>query len=321
MNRLPEGVLLLERGASEFGLVKPTDVQAFYPKAPIINGLGDEISRIAGDQLVRATGYGSAFSGDASKTSLMDLMLIVGNPWTFYRHISQLREVKLGTTRLPGFHAEFNQDKGNFYLTTLYLPGSVRQAKIAVTPLDELSKHAERGRPGATEEKGSLYLAGRMHKAMFPIFVDNASPEEREKIDWSFNRARIDGIWLALGLMPRYFDFDQLAGTYVNLSYIADKRVEKANKSRTLLDKNYEDYQKMLVPMLNGFEEKGIISRIGGKHGLFEKNVSLSEEDVRKFLKESASNAFKVNFFQNIWTMGPLNGILYGLAKVKRARG
>lgn len=319
MNRSPEGILLLERNAPELRLVKPTDVQVFYPKVPTITGLADEISRISGDQLVRATGYGSAFSGDASKTSLMDLLLVVRNPWTFYRHVAELPEVKLGTTRLPGFHAEFNQDKGNFYLATLYLPGAVRQAKIAVIPLDELPKHAAGGRPGATEGKGSLYLAGRMQKAMFPIFVDNTNPEEREKINWSFNRARIDGVWLALGLMQRHFDFDQLAGTYVNLSYIADKRVEKANKSRILLDQNYKSYQRMLEPILSCFEANGIISLI--EAGLYEKNMSLPEEEVRKLLKEAASHAFKVNFFQNIWTMGPLKGAKYGLDKLTRVKG
>ncbi len=306
MNRSPEG--------------EANEIKTYYPKAPVVPGLADEISRIAGDQLVLGTGYGSAFSGDASKTSLMDLLLVVRNPWTFYRHVSQLPEVKLGTTRLPGFHAEFNLDKGNFYLSTLYLPGSIRHAKLWVIPLDELPKHAQGGRPGVAEGKGGLYLAGRMHKAMFPIFVDNATPEEQEKIDWSFNRARIDGVWLTLGLMPRIFDFNHLAETYVNLSYAADKRVEKAGKSLSLYTKNEPDYREMLTPIIACFVEKGILKPIEGEDG-FVKLMSPEKQDVQKWLQHCASEARKTNFLKNPLTFGLFEGITYGLAKVKRAHG
>lgn len=295
-----------------------TNFKAYYPKTPDIKGVADEISRIGGDQLVFGTGYGSAFSGDASKDSLMDLLLIVRNPWTFYRHAAKLPEVKLGTTRMPGFHAEWNQIKGNFYPATLYLPGSVRNAKIWVIPLDELPKHAQGASPDAADGKGGLYLAGRMQKAMFPVFVDNATPDERAKIDWSFNKARIDGVWLALGLMPEVFDFDHLAGTFVDLSYAADKRIEKAGKSLSLYNKNKPDYREMLTPILVCFAQNAIF-RLEGKDK-FVKLVSPDKPDVETLLKQCASMARSTNFFKNPITFGIPEGIVYGFKKVMRAR-
>lgn len=74
----------------------------------------------------------------------------------------------------------------------------------------------------------------------------------------------------------------------------------------------------MLDPILQRFEDFGIVERVDGY--IFEKRMSLTEGEVRQWLKESASHALRVNYFQNIWTMGPLTGALYGLAKVRRAK-
>lgn len=316
----PDRPKLLTWQSSELDLVSSCDIRTLYPRVPSIPGLSEEIDRIGGSQLVRGTGYGSAFNGDATKTSLMDILMIVRNSWAFYNEVAKLEEVELGTTRTPGFHAEFNLEKGNFYQATLYLIGKVQKAKLWVIPVDEFVKHAHGGRPNVPEGKGGLYLAGRMHKAMFPVFVDHATEEETEKIDTSFNRARIDGVWLALGLLSRYFTYDELAEKYVNLSYAADKRVEKADKSQTLLEKNREYYEQMLHPILSCFEEKGIIESVEGKDDLFMKQMSLQEAEVKRWLKQSAQRAFWVNFSQNPLTFGPLRGLGYGLAKVRRSR-
>lgn len=179
-------------------------------------------------------------------------------------------------------------------------------------------KHARGGRPDVSEGKGGLYLAGRMQKAMFPTLVDNATSEEQERIDLSFNRARIDGIWLALGLLSCYCTFDEIAEKYVNLSYAADKRVERANKSQSLLEKNYEYYEQMLRPILTCFVNKGIIEPVAERVDLFEKKISLAKGDIEKWLKECSKDALKVNIGFNIWTMGPFNGLGYEAEKVKR---
>ncbi len=314
-----EAVQQLNWQSPELGLVKPGDVLTYYPPKIENPALEAAIRRIGGDSIERAHGYGSSFSGDASKDSLMDILLIVRNPWLFYERAAVSREVKLGTTNNAGFHALWSYEKTNFHLGTIDLDGSKQGVKLAVISHDELLKHAKGGRPDP-EGKGMLYLAGRLHKVVLPLIIDNTTPEEQTEVDLAINRARIDGMWLALGLSPRYFDLDQLAGIYVNLSYAADKRVEKANKSQTLLFKKYEDYQQMLKPILGCFIEAEIIKPLPGEPGLYEKQMSLSEEIVRKWLQGSASHAFRVNFAQNIWTMGPLNGALYGLAKVKRAK-
>lgn len=315
MTNNPESVKLLDWDSPELGLIKPDDFPAFYPKAPVIPGLEEEIKRIGGDQLVRGSGYGSAFSGDASKTSLMDMLLVVKNPWSFYKYVTEIPEFRLGTTRMPGFHAEFNLEKGNFYLATVYPIGGPRGVKFWIIPLDELTKHSQGGLPSAPEGKGGLYLAGRMHKAMFPTFAENGIPDEQKQIDLAFNKARIDGVWLALGLMHRTFSRDQLAETYVNLSYAADKRVEQANKSQSLLYKNYDCYQQMLDPVISSFIESGLIRPISGEEGYI-KLMSLPEAEVNDWLKKCASQASKTNYIGNFLTMGGRIG--YAAHKVIR---
>ncbi|OGE62734.1 hypothetical protein A2964_01135 [Candidatus Daviesbacteria bacterium RIFCSPLOWO2_01_FULL_40_27] len=314
-----EGARELNLQSPELSLVRPDSFPTYYPPKIINLPLERAIRRIGGSSIERAHAYGSYVSGDAVKDSLMDILLIVRNPWLFYEEAAACRDIKLGTTNNPGFHALWSYKKGSYYLATLDLDGSRQKAKIAVISHDELLKHARGGRPDP-EGKGMLYQAGRLHKVALPIIFDDTTPEERSEIDRAVNRARIDGMWLALGSASRYFDFDQLAGIYVNLSYAADKRVEKANKSQTLLVRSYDDYWQMFDPMLRCFEGAGIIRPLTGEPGIYEKRMSLTGEVVRQWLKKSASHAFKVNFFQNIWTMGPLNGALYGLAKLKRAK-
>jgi len=314
-----ESVTQLNWKSPELGLVKPDSFPTYYPQKIENPALERAIKRIGGSSIERAYGYGSSFSGDTAKDSLMDILLIVRNPWLFYEEAAASRDVKLGTTRNGGFHALWSYEKTNFHLGTVNLDGSRQGIKIAVISHGELLKHARGGRPDA-EGKGMLYLAGRLHKVALPLIFDETTPQEQQEIDLAINQARIDGVWLALGLSPRYFDFDQLAGTYVNLSYAADKRVEKANKSQILLERSYVDYLLMLAPILLCFEEAGIMRQLIGEPGIYEKRMSLTEEAVKKWLKKSASHAIRVNFFQNIWTMGPLNGFKYGLAKVRRAK-
>lgn len=304
----------------ELLLIRPDAFPTFYPPNVINLELERAIRRIGGGSIKRAYGYGSGFSRVAAKDSLLDILLVVDNSWCFYDGAATSGIVKLGTTRNAGFHALWSYEKTNFHLGTVMLDGSPQGIKIAVISLGELSKHARGGRPN-TEGKGMLYLAGRLQKASLPIIFDDTTPEQQKDIDQAINQARIDGVLLAEALLPQYFSYRQLAEKYVDLSYIADKRVEKANKSLSLLDKNEDDYYRMLDPILRCFIEYGFIRPLNGEHNVYEKRMSLTEEDVKERLKASASHAFWVNFAQNIWTMGPLNGLLYGLAKFRRARG
>lgn len=312
----PDRPKLLTLQSQELALVGPRDFIAAYPSAPDIDGLRAEISRIGGKPLIRAHGYGSAFSSDARKGSRMDILLVVDNQYAAYYHLAKLPEVRLGSTRDPGFQSELNYLKGNFYLTRLNLNGKKREAKVWVISLDEFAKHARGGRPGVPDSKGGVYLSGRMHKAMFPIIVDNATPEQRDIFDTSFNQARLDGIWLTLGLSDQYVTYRELAEKYVNLSYAADRRVEKAGKSQSLLKKNDEFYEQMLRPIINCFVEKGILEPVEGKTDVYEKRMSLAKEDVEKWLKRGKNIALFKNIFLNYLTMGPWNSLGYELSKV-----
>ena len=194
--------------------------------------------------------------------------------------------------------------------------------KIGVIGHDEFLKHARGSMPYAMESgegKGFLYLAGRLQKAALVPIVSNANEAEQAQIDQAINQARIDGVWLTLGLMPNRFTFDQFANQYVGLSYLADRRVEKASKPKDLLYGSYEDYKAMFTPILDEFRRNGIIS--GERSGIFEKQKSLPEDAVREWLRKSGKHAFEVNFFQNPLTFGLGTGIWYGIAKIRRASG
>lgn len=312
---------ILSRKSPKLRIVKPDRFRTFYSPKPEISGLEEGIRRIGGGHIELALGYGSFFSGVASGDSIPDVLLSVRNPWRFYQFIASERDVKLGTIRDPGFHALWNTHKVNFYLGEVNLDGSKQDIKIGVIGHSEMLKHARGGMPGNKDGKGKLYLAGRLHKAVLAPILNETTPSAQQEIDLAINQARIDGVWLALGLLPRYFEFKDLTKTYVNLSYAADRRVEKANKAQSLLDNNEEYYRQMLYPILNAFKDCGIVQRTDSKSVIFEKRMSLTEEDVRKWLKESGTHAFIVNFFENIWTMRPFKGALYGLAKARRSRG
>lgn len=311
-----EAVRELTWTSPELSLIKPGDFPVYYP-APIENpALAQAIRNIGGGYIERAYGYGSAFSKDAAKGSLMDIFVVARNPWGFYSEAAQHKNILLGTTRDPGFHALWSYEKANFHLGNITFDGTTRGIKLWVMSHGELSAHAEGVMPTSGDNRKYLYAGGRLQKAMFPQIFDEATPGEGREIDLAFNQARLGGMWLALGLVPRIFDFAQLGCAYADLSYMGDRRVEQANKSQSLFNKNLPDYERMLNPILGCFREHGIIRQI--EEDVFETIASLRGDDVRGWLKECASHAFKTNFFKNTWTMGPFNGFKYGLAKVRR---
>lgn len=292
----------------------------YYPPAIDNPVLVKTLRAMGGGEIAAAHLYGSAASGDASKSSLTDVLVIVRNQVAFCDKAIIDGNLKLGTVRDSGFHGLWGEKKQNFYLTT------DGKYKIWVSTLREMISHANGALPGIEGGKGKGYAAGRWQKTEFPSVIDDATEDERLEIDLAFNQARLAGVRLALGLAPRVFALDQFADLYANLSYLADKRVEKADKSSTLVKNNYDHYVEMLTPILSCFVAKGILIEHYIKHGdtvetIYEKKMSLAEKEVKKWLKEGASNAFRTNFFKNIWTMGPWNSIKYGLSKVFRVFG
>lgn len=309
---------LLTFSSPKLNDIKPNSFPTFYSPKQEIPGLAEEIRKIGGNTIEMALGYGSTFSSVGAKDSLMDILLIVRNPGLFYSRAAEADNLKLGTFNSPAFHTVWDLIKANFHLGKVIINGSAKGIKLGVIDHDEFVRHARGGLPGVPNSKDYLYLSGRLHKAVLSPIIIDTTPDEQQEINLAVNQARIHGAWLTLGLIPRYFEFDQFAEQYTNLSYAADGRVEKKDKSKSLLNNNSQLYQEMLSPILDRLVEFGVIEIVN--ENIFEKRRSLSEEEVKKWLKKCKHHAEIVNILENTWTMGIGNGIGYEYRKIKRAK-
>ncbi len=301
--------------------INPESIETYHPKQEPIPGMVQALQKLSGGYIEVGFGYGSAFSKDAAADSVMDIMVVVRDPEKFYSHIQTVGGIKLGTIASSKFHALWNKHKVNFYLGELEVNGVKRTIKLGVIGHNEFLKHARGGGPAAMDKgegEGYEYLSGRLHKANVVVLHSEATPDEQKEINIAINQARIDAAQLtALGLMQKKFPYEDFAEMYVKASYLADRRVERANKAESLLHKNPEEYRAMLTPILTRMVESGMVSWDGDN---YQKQVSLSEQIVKDWLRECRQHSFRTNFFQNIWTMGLINAIGYGIAKVIRAK-
>src|SRR3989344_206573 len=325
---LADGVKELTWDSPELRLPKPELFPTFYaPVDGISQNLIDQVERISGGHLEQVFAYGSTVGGVATPDSRIDLWGIARDPEDFYRYVARgpmRRIIKLGTFVNPRFHSWWNKRKANFYLGEIQLDGTKRGIKLGIIGHDEFLKHARGGREDSVEEgkgKGRLWVPGRLHKAAFVPLLDETDTVAQQELRQAFNQARIDGMWLALGLVSRRFTFDEIAEKYTDLSYAADGRIEGGDKSKSLLYKKYDLYKEMLGAVLKCFVDVGIIKEVKRKPGNYEKVMSLSEETVRRSLLKAQHYAIKVNIPYNTLTIGPLKGLVYEFEKTKRVVG
>lgn len=292
--------------------------EAFFPKKDPNTILTTEILRRAGTKnLVYALEYGSHITGDASPTSIHDVMIIVDDAKQFHQENLMIQRADYGSPKNAKWHALLNRLGFNFYQTKFRGENNqILGAKFAVISQSDFIKgcngtfiHKD-GRQGAF----GLYVAGRIQKAgLSPLYKrkDATSAE----IENAINMARIDGIWFALGLLENRFSYDELLHTYVSLSYIADVRVEKKGKIDALIKNSRDDYEEMLRPIIDDFIKEGFIKR---NNGGFEKIKSLSRDEVLKRLRQLKLINFLTNYFKNPLTGGVANSIAYAVAKISR---
>ncbi len=300
--------------------VDPGSFTCFYPNVEPPKGLRHAVKKLGWDTIIAAYGYGSTFSGDASSDSLVDLCLVVTNPQDFHRLNAKRGYLRYGKPRTAEFHAWLNSMGANFYHGSLPVDQYERDIKVGVIGYETFLHHARGGRMDAMqsgEGAGYLYLPGRLHKAMWMPVLDETTPQEKEQLDKAINQARIDGVWLALGLLPRNFSYDDLANKYVQLSYLADRRVEKANKPQLLLEGSKKEYQEMLGNILDQFILAGVVELTGKG---YQSNYALSSELVEEWIKKAKKYATRTNYIHNPAACGLVSGALYSLAKIRRAR-
>lgn len=312
---LPE---YITRGNYWLGKPDPDLVRIHHPNpVPTIEaypGLVPEIVELGGDQLTAAYAYGAPFNGESSD-SLLDLMLVVRDPAAFHHRNGFWRPEDYPHPVLGGekFQKWLNRFSPNFYRSSLTLDdGKDYNIKYGVLPYYGFVYR------WADVFNGDLYVAGRLQKAALVPLVTSPGTEEQAQFDRGINKSRIGGMWLAQGTLPERFSMDELALAYVNLSYMADRRIEKVDKARIILEQSPQDYEAMFDGLVGAFVDADIIEEID--EGQFQKKVSLKEDEVNALLKRAASMSWRYNFLKNPLTFGPLRGLEYSLAKVRRAK-
>jgi hypothetical protein len=295
--------------------------EAYFPNITLENeALQKEVLKRTGNNLVLAIQYGSLVAGDATPTSIRDLILIVENTREFHEKNINIAANDYGKPRSPAWHDWLNKFGFNFYHSNFQTEKGLMKTKYAVISRENFI----RGCNGSLSEKEKinigtfgLYVAGRMQKVALKPFLATNDEEKIIEIEKAINSARTDGIWLALGLVPEKFSFDELLTKYVSLSYMADLRIEKAGKIKTMIEKSREDYSIMLQPILREFEEVGLIKL--SEKGKWTKLDSPRKNEVRKRLNSIKRKTFIINYLKNSMTVGINKGIRYAGQKIERA--
>lgn len=309
----------LEAGNIISRLPIPKD-RAYFPDIAFNNrDLQQEILRRTGDNLVYAIQYGSFMTGDATPTSMIDIILIVEDTKKFHERNKNVSINDYGWPRSPNWHDWLNRFGFNFYHSQFQTENGPIKTKYAVISRENFIKgcngtllEKEREKTGAF----GFYVAGRVQKAALKPLLKTDNEEKITEIEKAINSARIDGIWLTSGLLPKEFSFNDLLKTYVSLSYMADLRVEKGGKIQTMLEKNYEDYLAMLKPILAEFTKAGLIKPLD--EGKWTKLDSPSKNDVQRRLLLIKGSTIPINYLKNPTTAGWGKAVIYALQKIGR---
>lgn len=298
-------------GAGSFPAFYPSPEHALqkYP------GLVPALENLGGDQLSTVFGYGSSFNGE-SPDSWLDFLVVVQDAAQFHRQ-NQTRHPKDYSPPFGWrFESWLQRFSPNYKYSEISLEEGNKRIKCGVLDVDNFLTQA---RAGLRHRGGlaHLYTAGRLQKAILIPFILDEDPARRSQIDTAINQARIDGVWLAMGLLPEYFDYKALLRTYVGLSYAADIRVEKANKVDLLIEQSQQEYARMMEGLLGAFVKSDILEDLG--EGVYGKKFTLGEREVRDWIRESALYSAGINYVKNPLTCGVGNAVDYAISKIKRA--
>lgn len=312
----------LKEGAlpRSISLPSPKDHAFFLPKE-ISGVLTNEVLNRAGKgNLVYALEYGSHVTGDASLSSMHDVMIVVEDAMKFHQDNLLLHGADYGEPHLARWHTFLNQFGFNFYHTHVRGENDqILSVKCAVISKDDFIKgcngtfaHKDDQKKGAF----GLYVAGRIQKAALSPLYRCENEGTAAIIESAINTARIDGIWFTLGFLEKQFSYEELLHMYVSLSYKSDVRVEKRGKVEMLIENSRNDYASMLNPIIESFIENGLIERNGD---VFEKITSLSREEVTQRLIKLKAITFAINYLKNPLTAGLAHGLLYAWLKIMRS--
>lgn len=307
-----------ERAAPRINLPKP-DNTVYFPVEKGHEFLTNEALRRAGkDNLVYAIEYGSQVTGDASKSSKYDMMIVVDDATQFHKDGLKVAGGDYAYPHVALYHGLLNKLGFNFYHAKVRDDNDqVVGVKLAVISKKNFIKGCYGTLPRRYRQaQGAfgMYVAGRVQKAaLAPLYKKE---EEAPLIESAINAARIDGVWFALASVDQRFTYEDILRAYVRGSYWTDVRVEKKGKTDTFIEKNPEDYREILTPIIQSMVESGLMREVEGG---FEKVISMGKGEHRASIARLKSTSFLTNYLKNPLTTGIVRGIIYALSKVARS--
>jgi len=189
---------------------------------------------------------------------------------------------------------------------------------------------------GTIEEKDFLdslelwdtfYLAGRMQK---PIMIVKANKPIKDAIE---NNRRMAIAAAALISDERKIPMSEFYETIVSLSYMGDTRMKFAENPEKIsnivkgamdfFEKNYGDSD--LLNRVKGYIENKHSEKLVNILPILLRaeivNKGNTKETIIHYLIEKNKNESTLQTMKGIFTSGPVNSVVYAIAKLKRGRG
>lgn len=323
--------IIMRSAETRFGrpqLPRPEKI-AYFPQItsePVHDWKNWAKEKVGEDNLVFAFGYGSHVTGNPSPTSRHDFFLVVKDVKEFHQKNMDSYPDDYGKPRLARWHTFINRGPSYYYTTVQNDEGEETRLKYVIISEDNFVKGSHGSLPRRQrEEPGGfgLSVAGRIQKvALDPIYISKERAT-REKIETAINKARIDGVWLALGTLEKQFSTNELLKEYVSLSYRFDWRpgYEKKDKAEIIINRNPKDYEAMLSPIFDAYQEACILAPVEHdgeiqwtKHKSPTKGEIFRRELVMR-VRTTARNLIKTGA-----TVGYFNGGKYLKEKHSRAK-
>lgn len=315
------------------GLPYPGSIRTYYPQVKIPSSFKEAVKPFGEARIFL---YGSSATGerpsafDPAKKGEVDLIIVTSDSREVYERMRlpdpNISHFQVNWPRNPEYRATLTLTGFSYHRGVLVIDGHQRPAKIAVTEVMPAINHLRGGRslfPTSLElSKPWLHLiADRFEKPMVIQIQPSHDPKLDAEFDLAVNEARIRAAYFTLGKLHNPFSQAEFVLRYARKSYdSADIRqnfgLEGGRKAEVLVNQNPTEYYAMLDPILEGFLDRGFITRLGER--VFETNIAPSQKDIKRW--EQIAKASSLVAAGKYWFLdrGVVDGVKYWWEKKAR---